>query len=195
VIIQNDLRWIAHMRHVRSKLAKAIGILYKARSKLSVNTLLMLYYAFLYPYIQYCNTVWGGGSTVHLNPIHLLQKRAIRAIYGLNRADSTAQYFAESKIMTVFQVNLYHVVLFVYRWHHGLLPSLFNSFFSLRSAIHSRNTRGVLHLNLIKCRTEMRKGMMEYRGAELYNKYFFPFLSEVPSFQIFKKNLRSIVLS
>ena len=110
VIIQNDLRWTAHMKHERSKLAKAIGILYKARSKLSVNTLLMLYYAFLYPYIHYCNTVWGGGSTVHLNPIHLLQKRAIRAIYGFSHVGSTAPYFAESRVMTSFQVNLYHVI-------------------------------------------------------------------------------------
>ena len=195
VVIQNDLRWTAHMKHVCSKLAKAIGILYKARSKLSVNTLLMLYCAFLYPNIYYCNTVWGGGSTVHLNPIHLLQKRAIRAIYGSSHADSTAQYFAESRIMTVFQVNLYYVILFVYRWHHGLLPPLFNSFFSIRSTIHSRNTRGVLHLNFIKCRTEMRKGVIESKEQNCTTNIFSHFFFEVPSFQIFKKNLRSIVMS
>ena len=194
VVVQNDLRWTAHINHIRTKLAKATGILHKARRKLSKETLLTLYYAFLYPYIKYSCIVWGGAPKTHLNAIHILQKRAIRSIYGLNYRESTADYFMQSKVLNIFQVIKLHINIFVYKWDHGYLPSLFSAFFAHRSALHSRNTRTAEHLTIVRCRTETRRRMLEYRGAILYNKYFFQTNISAPTLNIFKKNLTSVII-
>jgi hypothetical protein len=39
----------------------------KARQLLNKDTLVQLYYSFLYPFITYCNIIWGNAPASHLN--------------------------------------------------------------------------------------------------------------------------------
>lgn len=169
VMVQNNLSWNSHIRYVSSKISKTLGIFYKVRFKLPKSTLISLYYTFLYPYIQYCNVIWGGGSITHLSALHRLQKCAIRLIHNLRPRDSTQHLFAENRILTVFEVNLMDTIIFAFRWHKSLLPSPFHSFFSLRSDTSQRETRQANNLQLIQCRTETRRRSLKYRAAFHYN--------------------------
>ena len=78
VIIDHKLNWIEHISYVKSKISKGIGIMYKARQFLTKKTLLMLYHAYIYPYMTYCIEVWGCASQTQLNCLFLLQKKIIR---------------------------------------------------------------------------------------------------------------------
>ena len=78
VIIDHKLNWIEHISYVKSKISKGIGIMYKARQFLTKKALLMLYHAYIYPYMTYCIEVWGCASQTQLNCLFLLQKKIIR---------------------------------------------------------------------------------------------------------------------
>ena len=54
VIIDSHLSWMDHVQHIRKKISKGIGILYKTKDYLKSDTLLTLYYSFVYPYLIYC---------------------------------------------------------------------------------------------------------------------------------------------
>ena len=56
-------------------MSKGIGIMYKARQFLTKKALLMLYYAYIFPYMIYCIEVWGCASQTQLNCLFLLQKK------------------------------------------------------------------------------------------------------------------------
>ena len=58
VIIDHKLNWIEHISYVKSKMSKGIGIMYKTRQLLTKKALLMLYHAYIYPYMTYCIEVW-----------------------------------------------------------------------------------------------------------------------------------------
>ena len=75
VIIDNRLNWQHHINYISSKVAKGIGIIIKVRKVLDNKLLLSLYYAFIYPYLMYCNNVWGNACSVYLNKLNVLQKR------------------------------------------------------------------------------------------------------------------------
>ena len=62
VVLDARLLWKAHVQYVSNKLAKGIGILCKAKKYLNRETLVNMYYTFVYPYFTYCITVWGGGK-------------------------------------------------------------------------------------------------------------------------------------
>ena len=52
VIIGHKLNWTQHIAdHVRNKVSKGIGIMYKARSYLTKNSLNSLYFSYIYIYI------------------------------------------------------------------------------------------------------------------------------------------------
>ena len=53
VIIDHKLNWTQHnyIAHVRNKVSKGIGIIYRARNYLTKNNLMSLYFSYIYIYI------------------------------------------------------------------------------------------------------------------------------------------------
>ena len=62
------------------KVARGIGVIIKARKVLHNESLKCLYYSFIYPYMIYCNQVWGSACKTNIEPLQVLQKRAVRII-------------------------------------------------------------------------------------------------------------------
>ena len=59
-------------------MSRSIGILIKARSCLNKHAMMTLYYSFIYPYMTYCNNVWGSTYASNTEKVYNLQKRALR---------------------------------------------------------------------------------------------------------------------
>ena len=59
VIIDSKLTWKEHINYISNKISKYIGIIYKTKKVLTKSALIGLYYSFVYPYLTYCNILWG----------------------------------------------------------------------------------------------------------------------------------------
>ena len=59
----------------------------------------MLYYALVYPYLQYCITVWGSTYPTNLNRLVIPQKRVIRIIDKQRFGVHTSPIFNELKTL------------------------------------------------------------------------------------------------
>ena len=68
IIFDSALNWHDHINYLSKKVAKTLGILSRARQYLNKNTLTQLYYSFAYPYLVYCNIIWGNASKKSLWP-------------------------------------------------------------------------------------------------------------------------------
>ena len=79
LILDENLSWNFQINWICRKIAKSIGILYRARHFLNLETLINLYYSFIYSHISYSALIWGSNFKTKLLPIHILQKRGIRA--------------------------------------------------------------------------------------------------------------------
>ena len=60
VIIDKKITWKDHINYVAGKVSRAIGMMAKAKKYLREEALLTLYYSFVYPYLTYCNHIWGA---------------------------------------------------------------------------------------------------------------------------------------
>ena len=81
VIIDEKLTWRNHVNYISTKIVKGTGILIKARFCLSKETLVSLYYTLIYPYLTYCNSVWGDSFLYNLNSLHVLQIKVVKKAY------------------------------------------------------------------------------------------------------------------
>ena len=81
ILIDSQLNWKHHIEYTCKKLSKCIGILSKAKKKLHKPSLITLYYSFAYPYMIYCNQVWGNGYPTIINKLVLIQKKTCKANY------------------------------------------------------------------------------------------------------------------
>ena len=75
VIIDDKLNWKDHVSFVCRKVARGLGVIIKARKVLRNESLKNLYYSFIYPYLIYCNQVWGSACKSNIEPLFILQKR------------------------------------------------------------------------------------------------------------------------
>ena len=76
VVIDQYLSFSDHIQYIRGKVARATGILYKGKKYFKESTLLTLYNAFIYPYLNYCVAVWGNTYNSYLDPLIKLQKKS-----------------------------------------------------------------------------------------------------------------------
>ena len=141
IILDNNLTWKNHLLYLSSKLAKSIGILSRARKFLNKTTLKQLYYSFLYPYLTYCNVIWGKATENSLGPIFKTPKRAIRIIENIRYRDSTKEAFFKLKILRLPELYKFSVLLFVYKYKNNLLPGIFDSFYLMNNQVHQYPTR------------------------------------------------------
>ena len=93
VVIDDKLRWNEHILFVKQKVSKSLGIICKAKKKISKETLRTLYYSFIYPYLMYGIVVWGSANHNVMQPLIKIHKCCIRVITLSSWKAHTAELF------------------------------------------------------------------------------------------------------
>ena len=100
VIIDNKLKWSAHIMYISKKTAKGIGILLKSRKGFDNDTLLSLYHTFVCPYLHYCIHIRGKAYNTHLNDLVVLQNKAMCIISGVPPRTNMDRFYVEMSCKT-----------------------------------------------------------------------------------------------
>ena len=80
IMMDNNLNWKNHTIYIAKKITRSRGILSKLRYYVTLDTLITLYYALLYPFFIYGILIWGKTYPTNIKPLFILQKRAITLI-------------------------------------------------------------------------------------------------------------------
>jgi len=170
VIIDDRLSWRQHIAHIRRKVSKSIGILRSARLLLNRDTLVTLYYAFVYPYFNYCIDVWGHCNEQDFQSLFKIQKRIIRYINFSKRNAHTDQLFKSLDILPLKRLYIFSVLVFMFKFHHKFLPSVVDELFRTNASVHSINTRQqhLLHGPRLFSNSSMKS--IRFRGVFIWNQ-------------------------
>ena len=87
VLIDSQLSFNYHIKAVNKKISRTVGLMSKLRYLMNQKTLIMLYYALIYPFLSYGVTVWGNGSKTCIESLLKTQNRAVRIISNNDRMD------------------------------------------------------------------------------------------------------------
>ena len=133
IYIDSNLNWKSHINYIAKKVKRSIGTLSKLRYYLNGKTLLDLYYALVYPFfLTYCIIAWGNTYQTSLQPLFVLQKKAIRIITFSSFFEHTGSLFKDLNVIKLFDEVTFHIAVFMYKFKNQLLPNNFKVFFSLR---------------------------------------------------------------
>ena len=100
VYLDNRLTWKKHIDYITAKVSRGFGLISKARKLLNADAMLSLYYSFLYPYLCYCNHVWGSTYASNLQKLIALPKKIIRMIPGFGFRDHTDPLFKNMSLIS-----------------------------------------------------------------------------------------------
>ena len=128
IIIDCKLNWSPHITYVSKKAAKGVGIILKARKLFDQETLLTQYYTFVYPYLNYCQHVWGKAYNVHIHDPIILQNKAVRIVHSVPPRTNVGKLCFDSNILSLKRLYSYYTSIIMYKFSKNMLPELFEIF-------------------------------------------------------------------
>ena len=156
-------------RHVCKKISRSIGIIYRARFYLLASAKLSLHYTLICLYLFYCNIAWSSTDVWKLSRIFLLQKRIVRVLTHSNYRAYTASLFSKLKILSIYQLNFFHVGKFMFSYHgHN---QLFSQLFTTNIEIHNYNARNASSYRANGYRTNIKQFTILFQGPKLWNSF------------------------
>ena len=107
VYIDNSLNWKKHIYYIAGKISREIGIFLKSRKCLNKEFLLTLYYCFIYPFLIYCNHVWGTTYKTNLSKLQILQNQVLRIITGSKPRCHVDPLYKNLGVLNLSEINMY----------------------------------------------------------------------------------------
>ena len=99
------MNWKIHIEQISHKLSVACFTIRNLTHTLNADTLLMVYFAYFQPVLQYGIIFWGNST--HAQQVFKLQKRVIRIMSGMGPRSSCRNLFKNS-IFCLFHVSIYY---------------------------------------------------------------------------------------
>ena len=184
VFIDQNLKFNSHTKYISNKISKSIGILYRLKNYLPISNLRSLYFAFIYPYLLYCNLVWGGTYSIHLDPLVKLQKRAIRIINKTEFLAHTNNLFHHNHILKVSDIHNLQLAIYVYK-----LDDI-----SIFSATHTYNTRNRNNLIPLFSRLTLTQFSPRFSAIHFWN-HLPDEIKLSPSLRAFKNRVKEFLIN
>ena len=75
-----------------------------------------LYYALVHPFLTYCIIAWDNTYQTSLQPLLLLQKKAIRIITFSSFFEHTSPLFKDLNVIKLFDEVTVHIAVFMYKF-------------------------------------------------------------------------------
>ena len=176
------------------KVARGIGVLEKARKYFNNDCMINLYNAFIYPYLMYCNQIWGSTYKTNLSKLQVLQNKAVRIVTGSPPRSNNGNMYRCSGIMKLNYINTYLVWRFMYKVYHKILPAIVDDFFRYNYHIHDHDTRTASDLHVPSASSIFSKAGIRYKGVIIWNKILTVNINPDSSEQSFTVMLKKCII-
>ena len=149
----------------------------------STPTLISLYYSLIYPYLIYCNLIWGSTFETHLRSLIILQKRANRVINKVHYLEHTSPLFFSNKILKLLDIVKYRQAVYMYK-----NPS------THETPSHSYSTRNRGNLIIPFQRLTISQHSLAFCAPNTWNNLP-DYLKNSPNLNIFKRELKEYFIT
>ena len=195
VVIDNKLNWKEHVSLISGKISRSIGVIIKAKHSLNKDALMTLYNSFIYPYLSYCNQVWGCTYSTTLKKLFTLQKLSLRIMFNMRKRESLEKVFHKENILKFTDINLYLICKFMFRYHNGKIPDIFQNIFMMNSDIHDHYPRQSGSYDVPKVKNNLGKWSIHYRGVIVWNTILSLKINTETSEAVFAKTVKKCIMN
>ena len=152
----------------------------------------ILYSSLFLPYISYCPEIWGNTYPSNINCLVVLQKRAIRLLFGAGRLDHTTPLFYRSHTLKFPDLVKFKTAMFMYKAYYCMLPANIQQHFvkkdiSVITRLKNQLVRRCVTLNV-------RAMSLPMYGISLWNSLHVE-LTDIKTIRSFRQRHKSILIN
>ena len=97
--MNDNLSWKEYIKYLENKIAKNIGLMYRAKPFLEKESLLALYCSYIHSYLNYADLAWGITYLPNLKKLRSHQKHAIRTVHNMTKFEHIKELFHQVSLL------------------------------------------------------------------------------------------------
>lgn len=189
--LQSNLLWHSHIEHLKSKVSPITGMLYKLRNKLNVRTKMMIFESLIQSKLRYLSQVYAHRRNAALKTLQVVQNKALKNIFKLPMTYSTLSLYKEVAVtvLPIYGIHMMQLLTYVYKVVHNIGYHTI----SLERRQNNFNTRHGADIRVCRCRLEITKQRIDYKGCVDYNNLP-TFVKNSETISVFKARLKNHLL-
>jgi len=171
VFIDESFSWTVHIDYVYKKIIKFTSFFYKLRTLVPFECLCKIYYAFVFPYINYGVEVYANCTKLALDKLIKLNNKLLRILLNKNYDTPTIElyrYFNVLPIPLLYEMKMLEIV-HNFNFHKHLLPQIFQNYFFTNSSVHQHNTRNKQNLHIPFVNSSVGEKRLLVQGSKFWN--------------------------
>ena len=161
------------------------------RPILDQKSLHLLYCSLMLPHLSYCVEVWGNNYKTLIQPIFILQKKAIRIVSHSDYYTPTNPLFIQLHTLKLQDLVELNTAIIMYKAKNDLLPTCIQQLFHSRQSLY--NLRGVAIFKGTNVRINSKERCVSVRGVKLWNSLD-DHLKNSTSLKVFKRLYKAKVI-
>ena len=163
LMLDNKLTFKHHIDHIKKKIAKRIGAMYRSSKLLPVKYRKMFANALMLPQFDYLDTIYCRASKTKLAELDLLYKKVAKIALGVPQIESSLTVYKDMKWLPLHLRRQLHLSSYMFRIMNDNCPTNFKNKFRYISG--GRNSESCnLYLNRSASHKEFH-----YLGAKCWN--------------------------
>ena len=194
ITLDNKLKWDIHIANLKKSLSRVVGMTYKLRHFVSLNTLRLLYFGLFQSKLVYGILNYGRASNYLLSSLQVLQNQYLRSSLHAKQRTPINSLYRQFNVLKVIDIFKLQLAKFMFNYHNNNLPSVFQCYFKNLHQIHSYNTRqkSLQNYFLESCSNNFDQTKLKYLGTKIWNQI--PSEIKQSSLPIFVKNYKFLLI-
>ena len=184
--IDNNLNFKHHISHLSLKLSRTIALLLKTKPYVPSDIFKCIYYAHIYPHLNYCNSIWSTTYPSYLNHLNVLHKKIIRIITSSDYCEHTSPLFKSLIILNLSDITRLNIASYMFK-HNDTINNT-------AAPNHNYHTRNQDSLLLPRHKLTLYKHSLMYQGPKIWNDIP-PSIKHSPSLKTFQSKYKKYLLS
>ncbi len=133
LIVDNLLKFDLHIDHIKAKIQKRIGSMYRSSSLLPIKYRKMFANALMLPQFDYLDTIYSRASQSKLRELDILYKKVAKIALGVDITESSLSVYREMKWLPLHLRRQLHLTSYMFKIIKGQSPSNFINKFNFIS--------------------------------------------------------------
>ena len=194
LLVDEKLSWANHIEGICKKLSQIAAVIYKTRTLLTTEALMLVYHALVGSKLRYGLICWATASQYLLDKVNVAHNKIITYMTFSKRCSRMWPLFSELKVLPLdILIQIEHAKT-MYKFEHNMLPQVFENYFQKPS--HHHNTRFATTNNnyaMNRITTAKDKSMLKFIGPRVWVNIPLQFKS-ASSLKIFINLYRSYLI-
>ena len=169
LLVDEKFSWRDHINEVCSKLSQVAGVIFKIRTLLTKEALMLVYHALVGSKLRYALVCWATANQTLLEKINVAHNRIIAYLTFSKRCSRMWPLYCKIKVLSLPILIQIEKAKTMYKFEHKMLPQVFDNYF--QKPTHQHNTRyATTHNNfqVVRISSAKETSLLKYYGPKVW---------------------------